>query len=313
MSQFQHVLFVADQSGGEKAALVKVLQLAAQNSGQVTVTAVVPDMPDGLFAPEVGVDLVKLQKVVKAQRQGELDDLAATAAKAAGTAKPKIVLREGIEFIEIIREATAGGYDLVAKAANKTAPVVGVLFGSLDMQLLRKCPCPVFIIKPRKKIVHARILAAVDLDTSSRKRIALDRTVVSSAAALAGLEEGSLDLLHVWHLPYEKQMRNEEKIRHVKTVDVLLKHTREQCQRGLDALAATWQALGPRTHLVKGLPHQVIPGFAKDEQVDLVVMGTVGRSGLAGFFIGNTAEKILQGLDCSVLALKPQGFKTPVR
>ncbi len=108
-------------------------------------------------------------------------------------------------------------------------------------------------------------------------------------------------------------MLSEEKFRKLKTVDILLKHTREQRQQGLDALANEWRTLEPRMHLVKSLPHQVIPGFVRKEQVDLVVTGSVGHSGLAGFFIGNTAEKILLGLNCSVLALKPQGFKTPVR
>jgi nucleotide-binding universal stress UspA family protein len=41
-------------------------------------------------------------------------------------------------------------------------------------------------------------------------------------------------------------------------------------------------------------------------------MGTVARTGISGFFMGNTAETILNQLDCSVLAVKPQGFVTPV-
>ncbi len=44
----------------------------------------------------------------------------------------------------------------------------------------------------------------------------------------------------------------------------------------------------------------------------LLVMGTVCRTGVPGFFIGNTAERVLQHLDCSLLAVKPKGFETPV-
>jgi nucleotide-binding universal stress UspA family protein len=50
-----------------------------------------------------------------------------------------------------------------------------------------------------------------------------------------------------------------------------------------------------------------------EEQIDLIVMGTVGRSGISGLFIGNTAEKVLQKVDCSVLAVKPEGFVSPVK
>ncbi len=51
----------------------------------------------------------------------------------------------------------------------------------------------------------------------------------------------------------------------------------------------------------------------KKNAVDLLVLGTVARSGLGGFFIGNTAEKILNRIQCSVLALKPSEFKSSIK
>jgi universal stress protein E len=41
-------------------------------------------------------------------------------------------------------------------------------------------------------------------------------------------------------------------------------------------------------------------------------METVGRTGIPGLLMGNTAETILQQVNCSVLAIKPPGFVTPV-
>jgi len=41
-------------------------------------------------------------------------------------------------------------------------------------------------------------------------------------------------------------------------------------------------------------------------------MGTVCRTGIPGYFIGNTAESILSEVSCSVLTLKPEGFISPV-
>ena len=55
-----------------------------------------------------------------------------------------------------------------------------------------------------------------------------------------------------------------------------------------------------------------IPALAKQIDADLVVMGTVVRTGVAGFIMGNTAETILNQSNCSVLAIKPPGFQTPV-
>jgi len=64
--------------------------------------------------------------------------------------------------------------------------------------------------------------------------------------------------------------------------------------------------------MIKGVPEKVIPAFAEKKKVDLIVMGTLARAGVEGLLIGNTAEKILSRIDCSVLALKPEGFVSPI-
>lgn len=70
--------------------------------------------------------------------------------------------------------------------------------------------------------------------------------------------------------------------------------------------------INPRTHLVKGWAREEIPALAKQLAADVIVMGTVARTGVPGFIMGNTAETILNQIDCSVLAIKPPGFETPV-
>ena len=60
-------------------------------------------------------------------------------------------------------------------------------------------------------------------------------------------------------------------------------------------------------------PDEVIPQFITENDIDILVMGTVGRSGIPGFVIGNTAENVLQNLNCSLIAIKPNGFMTPIK
>ena len=74
----------------------------------------------------------------------------------------------------------------------------------------------------------------------------------------------------------------------------------------------TMSYLKPRMHIVKGRAHEVIPNLAGETKADLVVMGTLARTGIPGLIVGNTAESILNNLNCSVLAIKPSGFVTPV-
>lgn len=75
---------------------------------------------------------------------------------------------------------------------------------------------------------------------------------------------------------------------------------------------ATVQYLQPRSHLVKGKASKEMPLMVENYNIDLIIMGTVGRVGIPGLIIGNTAETILEQTKCSVLAIKPEGFKTPI-
>ena len=70
--------------------------------------------------------------------------------------------------------------------------------------------------------------------------------------------------------------------------------------------------LKPQTHLLKGLPGSEISAFANKNKVNLMVMGTLSCTGISGIFMGNTAETILNQLNCSLLAIKPPGFISPI-
>ena len=67
-----------------------------------------------------------------------------------------------------------------------------------------------------------------------------------------------------------------------------------------------------RTHVEKGLPEEVIPDLSEHLQAGIVVLGTIGRTGLSAAFLGNTAEQVIDHLRCDLLALKPDQYQTPV-
>jgi Universal stress protein UspA and related nucleotide-binding proteins len=63
----------------------------------------------------------------------------------------------------------------------------------------------------------------------------------------------------------------------------------------------------------EGLPEKVIPLVAKTIDAELVIIGTVGRVGISAALIGNTAEHVIDELNCDVLAIKPDGFVPPLK
>ena len=79
----------------------------------------------------------------------------------------------------------------------------------------------------------------------------------------------------------------------------------------IDATAPAHPALERAVRLARAARAKL--EFVVAHGIDLVVMGTVGRSGISGMLIGNTAERVLRKLPCSVLAVKPEGFVSPVR
>ena len=67
-----------------------------------------------------------------------------------------------------------------------------------------------------------------------------------------------------------------------------------------------------KTVVEQGLPEDVIPEVAQRLNAAMVVVGTTGRTGLSAVFIGNTAEHIIDNINCDVLALKPLGYVSPL-
>lgn len=66
-----------------------------------------------------------------------------------------------------------------------------------------------------------------------------------------------------------------------------------------------------QTLVQQGLPEDVIPEAAKQLNAAMVILGTTGRTGLSAVFIGNTAEHVIDKINCDVLALKPNGYVSP--
>ena len=219
----------------------------------------------------------------------------------------------GIPFVEIIREVLRRHHDLVMRVPEhrRTVP----LFGSTDMHLMRKCPCAVWMIKPSRRKRFTRILAAVDPDPGDATKQGLNAEILQLAGSLAQREEGELHLVYAWAFYGESVLIGPRVGMSREEVERWMAETEAEQRKELTELteANVPAGLRPRLHLVRGEARDVIPHVAAKNKMDLVVMGTVARTGIPGFFIGNTAEAVLQHVRCSVLTVKPEGFATPVK
>ena len=273
MNRFQHILLCLDPQNGPQAALARVQTIAAVGSPRVTALHVLGDDHEGP-SPE--------------DMQAQLEALVAPLREAGVEVSLRVV--RGRPDLQIIRQVLRGRHDLVVKSIEHAHWFKRAFYGTADLHLLRKCPCPVLLVDGDRTQRVERVLVAVDL-WDEEEGLALNYTCLELGQSLALLDDAELHIVFV-----ERYYGGEE--------------TRARWQ----ALVQRWDSPKPTTrfHILKGDPREVIPKRVDEAGIDLLVMGTVARTGIAGFLIGNTAEAIIGQLESALLAVKPAGFVSPV-
>ena len=301
---FRHILVDLSAPVGEGGALDQAADLAARSGARLTIVDVIDEVPDAA-RPWVSRQLE--EEVLSLRREG-LGAAVTRAARLRVKADARVL--RGRPATAIVRHVLSARVDLVVRPHAHEGPRRRG-FGSIDMELLRKCPCPVWIVGPAERTRPRRILAAVHPNPGDAVEQALNHRIVAAARTMATLEKGALTVLHAW-MPYgEGVLRSRMSSREVRA---FVEAARTTARDAFDALISECGDLGPAAgvEFIKGQPDEVIPRFARRHDIDLVVMGTVARRGLAGLLMGNTAEQMIRRLRCSVFALKPEGFVSPV-
>ena len=311
MERFKNILLVYDGAEQGESTLKRAVNLATINRAPLTVIDVIEEIPPDyqmLITAMLPEEIIEL--AVKEQNE-RLEHYIAPIREAGCKVNAKVLV--GKEFIEIIREVLRNKHDLVIKIARGKGEVGDILFGSTAMHLMRKCPCPVWVMKPGQSQPYDRILAAVDVTPADAKVNTLNIKIMDLATSLAHLEKSELHIIHTWEISHEHLLR-EALDKSPGEVEKWESETHELPQRYLDDFLKKYvlDKIRFQVHLLKGKASNLIPALVKKKRIDLIVMGTLCRTGIPGFFIGNTAEKVLHRVDCSILTVKPEGFISPV-
>ena len=226
-----------------------------------------------------------------------------------------IFIASATEWLKLqtsVKEVLRNKHDLVIKTARGMGGTLGMLFGSTAMHLLRKCPCPVWLIKPYQDQCFHRIMAAVDVEPTMDGARDLNYEIMELATSLAQIEHSDLHIVHAWKKPDLSYLTAELDNIPLDDISILYNEAKNLHIKWLNEFLERYNDQQYQVHIAEGSAGSTISNFAKQQQIDLVVMGTICRTGIPGFFIGNTAEKILNRIDCSVLAVKPESFISPV-
>jgi len=213
----------------------------------------------------------------------------------------------GKPWIELLKEAVTNDYDLVIVGSHKQHALGRMLLGNTGRRLVRKCPCPVWVTSPVDGGQVRKMPVPTDFSDTAEDSLRIAGSLARELAA-------ELHVLHADEYHFEPQMR--DLIVSPEDVEKYRSQMRSDAERELTNVISKC-GLGDivtlaNRHIAVGPPDVMIREAVSDLSVDLVVMSTLGRSGIKGLLIGNTAEQVLAHLTCSILAIKPAGFQCPI-
>ena len=192
-------------------------------------------------------------------------------------------------YAAVSRAALRADADLVIKSTFRHGKLQRLLHSTSDFTIMRHSPCPVLLVREAKSSAGKLILAALDLESTDEGHIGLNNSVIKHARELSEFTGLPLHVIAATSLKPD--------LSHV------LSGVEEQ-ESGVEATLAHAFGVEPANfHIVKGAAINVIPAQAEHLRAQVVVIGVSARSGVKGVMVGTTAKKVLDKLDCDVLAI----------
>jgi universal stress protein E len=167
--------------------------------------------------------------------------------------------------------------DVVLKSSYKHTAHQRILNKTSDWTLIRNCSCPVLLVKAGSQKDVRKVLAAIDTRIEKEAYEKLNQNILDFSKRFM---QGSDTEVHF-----------------------VSAHKNLSTRPDRGALIRRCGVDSDRVHIKLGEPEEVIVENAIDLDASLVVIGNSGRSGLSAVVKGNTVEKVLDRLECDILAM----------
>jgi universal stress protein E len=186
--------------------------------------------------------------------------------------------------------------DLLIKQVQRESAFKRAFFTPLDWQLLRECPIPVYLVGGGHALPRI-VLAAVDVSDRQGINSQLNARIIEQANHLAMQCQATLHLLYACDMSafYMGDMGG-------MAYSKLAKELQDTEEKNFLDLVEKYSVPAECHHFVLGSPVSVLDTFARQNQVDVIVMGRVHYRGIEKL-LGSTTEHILYQVPCSVLAV----------
>lgn len=302
--KFNNILVVLDPENEKQYALARAVRLVKEQKNekaQITTFMSVYDLSYEMSAMLSSEERSNMHREVINQRQQAVQPYLDKYADP-NIHFSSVVVWNSNEAEAISAEVEKGQYDLVVKYTQTEESLTALLFTPMDWQLLRKCPAPIMMVKNGDWKHQRRILIAVNVSDEEEHHADFNQKLISLGIDLAdNLERGNVHLVTAYpptpinmaiDLPEFNNSAYKNNIRGQHLLN--MKNLRQKFNIDED-----------HTHVREGFPEDVIPQVAKELEAELVVLGTIGRTGFSAALLGNTAEHVISKLNCNLLTIKP--------
>lgn len=282
----KRVLLATDLSPRCDRALDRAASLAEQWQATLVIAHVLeefePDMPDSSgYLPSWR----RPPDPLVVARKQLVADIGAVAEKAT------ILIDQGDPAEVVSRIAERENCDLIVTGIARNELLGRVGLGRTVDRLLRRSRVPLLVVKNRARRPYRHIVVAIDFSESARHAL---------EAAAQIFPRQKLTVFHAYDTPlsgrimdspsYQRQYRN------------VVERDCDTFLQGIKKPAGSWQL--PYVMLEHGTPSQLLREYVREKEVDLVVLGTHGRSAVSEMFLGSVAKHLADEVPCDVMVIR---------
>ncbi|MFU8895667.1 MAG: universal stress protein [Gammaproteobacteria bacterium] len=215
----------------------------------------------------------------------------------------------------VARRALETGAAFVVMRTHYHEWLARATLSAADWQLIRICPAPLLLVKRGEWPDDLKLLAAVDPSHRDDRHAQLDHAILDIAEQLDAALQAE-----TWVVHCILAMASLESTAALSMMPEALGSSPEEYAGDLlqQLRAAVLRLLdnrnipAGRVRLVEGRPEKELPRLVREMDASLLVTGGISRSRLEQVFIGGTAERLLDRIDCDLLVVKPPGFRCPI-
>jgi universal stress protein E len=211
----------------------------------------------------------------------------------------------------LVRQVMKRRPQLLLAQSHRHARLARPFLSNTDWDLIRKCPCPLWLSKSTRKL-DGPVVAALDPLHAHAKPSALDDLILQHALRTAQDRPARVLAFHSYALPTPPVVDGVVEAYWIAMSEGERARYEAMLRRELGRLSQRYRIPARNRLIVAGDPAFALPRVVRKHRASVVVMGAVSRSALTRLFIGHTAERVLDALECDVLVVKPRGFKTRV-